>query len=855
MQTWLKKSLIGETALQPAQQQQVITDNNSEVSSLHDDALLSPTCLTIDDAMNALYESSCEQIQDAQDFQAYTPLPEAHDWILDGHVSFPPEQERSRQLLQELKGPSLEEIAVLVGEHNSQDLVNEETEENENEENEATISDDDEEFGEFQTANDAPSPKQQEQLHSAPLFVDTTDQRAKSQEADGACRLEQQQLSREGNNEVSHRLDPDDAKHQEADNEAEEEEETLGDTGIPREIFHTPLHVEHTLHDLEGPIPEEGLLYDTVQDVSSPEGRFTRRQYLLQHGDDTDENDDHTEIKLPEHYFSNPQWDVVLDTLRSMPWQQVPLLSNDTESSSMDVQDYITTRLSQVDAMYSQVVSQLLRQASLQTSTLTKGNAVIHEMSFNLKMSQMYVERSQDSITEARGSKEECTGVVGAEMLLQEFDLRDDYQLLQLLLEKIANALDMEQELNECIHSFGTNASITHEIVLERARQLNETVYEDEDLRRLECLDDLRLRSNQVLKVFRNEIEDALCSYIDKLCHDWSICSDTEYERLFRALFAVHQVRLENGQVQQTDESLSQVVETWSTCILETLCFQADKCFARALLDPTDSLDSEYDKELITLEYELKQDSRDAVKLISLTHNLVTIRFDFEASSNYLPMVYHRLCALLTEVLHAHYVLSQHHVVLQAQQQTDKKVTRLLVEIETAIRSAKVNLWQQCEQVLAKCLDQYHNFAAKKTLFLRDNEDDDDGTVWMEDLEGLHDVLRLTQQFLSLGHEFLDSDQLEAAQVTSLTDFKADCDLREKLCEAFRKHLRAIHVEAMTTLGGSLFNESWRLVPLNVDRIAVSGRTGSDAAPNKRQLVQEVVFRYCMYLNVPLLPL
>ena len=406
---------------------------------------------------------------------------------------------------------------------------------------------------------------------------------------------------------------------------------------------------------------------------------------------------------------------------------------------------------------------------------------------------------------------------------------------LQQLLHKILALLKQECELNKCVQSFGTDGTISHRLVLERAKVLNETVYEDYDLSRLECLDDLRLRANQVLDVFRNEIESTLCSYIDRICHNWSICSDAEYKRLFQAMFAVDNVHLYNGQLEISNESSSHAVETWSNCILDTLLFQADKCFARALLDPTDSFDSDFDQELITLGQELKQDSRDAVKLISLTHNLVTIRFDFEVNCSYLPMVYHRLCALLTEVLHAHYLLSQHHAALMAA--NNENDPNDLKQIEKAIRSSKVDIWKRCEQVLAKCLDQYHHFAAKKTLFSRDGNDD--GMTWAEDLEGLHDVLRLSQQFLSLGHEFLDTDQMESAQVTSLKDFNSKSELREKLCEVFRRHLRSIHIEAMTLLGASLFNESWRLMPLKVGRsmVDLNGRVDGQ---HRRKRMQEV---------------
>lgn len=822
LKVWLKQSLTSirnsEPVFDEEQQQhnhddaaQDFTDQiicipqeqeDDNVSTINEDDDMF-VCHNIDQAMNALHDGFTEKLLDAGDFQAFVPLPQQYDWILDGHVSFAPEQERSLLLMEELKGPNLDDL------FSEKEAVEEDESEDE--------------FGDFQTAEAADADQDEE--NEAPSDTDDNAASTNSQVAVGACRLQASDESMEKQEESN----PGDAAPQQQDKDTND--------NVPREIFNAPLHVERSLLDEDQGTLEPPKLqdYETMDDVASPEGRFTRRLFHLDHDDQ--ENLDETDLNLPQHYFVNSDWDATLDALRSIPWEHVPMLNANDDADILLVENYITQRLSQLDASLSMVTSMLLFRAGKQTRILTKGNSVIHEMHHNLSMAHMYVERSQQSVAQARGSEETCTGVAGACLLLQEFDRRDDSLKLQRLLNKICKLLQEETELNECIESFGRNTTIDHELVMKRARQLNETAYEDDDLQRLECLDDLRLRANQVLDVFRNEIERTLCSYIDRLCYNWSICSDSEYERLFRAMFAVHNVHLENGQLETSDIPLSNVVEIWSKCILETLCFQAEKCFARALLDPTDSTDSDYDEELITLGYELKQDSRDTVKLISLTHNLVTIRFDFEASCNYLPTVYHRLCALLTDVLHAHCILAQHHKALRAHNENGMVNTEHLNEIEIAIRAAKIDIWRRCEQVLAKCLDQYHNFAAKKTLFTRDGNDD--GTTWMEDLEGLHDVLRLTQQFLSLGHEFLDADQMEAAHVTSLTDYSSKSDLREKLCEAFRKHLRAIHVEAMTSLGASLFNESWRLVPLKVDR-TVTEQTSSRSAQDKRQLVQEV---------------
>lgn len=103
-------------------------------------------------------------------------------------------------------------------------------------------------------------------------------------------------------------------------------------------------------------------------------------------------------------------------------------------------------------------------------------------------------------------------------------------------------------------------------------------------------------------------------------------------------------------------------------------------------------------------------------------------------------------------------------------------------------------------------------FASKKVLFPKTDPVED---KWLADLEGLHDVLQLTNQFLSLGNEFLDADQIVEDSITSLSAKSGKSELYMKLCGVFRKHLRSIHVEAMNSMGLMLSKESWEMVPLS----------------------------------------
>ena len=325
------------------------------------------------------------------------------------------------------------------------------------------------------------------------------------------------------------------------------------------------------------------------------------------------------------------------------------------------------------------------------------------------------------------------------------------------------------------------------------------------------------------MDTFAAEVESLLLQLVSSTCVSSKKFSVSNYGYLLKAMVCIR----------QNQDSLHSVPENWTRCIVETLLFETEKCLARALLDPTDEKDSVYDKELLNLEYTLHEGHGDFAKLKTVSHNLVTIRFDFEASHNYFPLVYHRLCLLLTDLLYCHcIVVNCHSNHLDIDREVNEKIYRQLCK-------SKLKLWKRCEQVLGSCLDEYVNFAAKKKLF----GDKVDHSIWMKELEDMHDVLQLTQQICTIGKEFVG---IEAKQkVTCLLDESCDRALRSKLCAAFRKHLRAVHVETMNSTGFMLSKESWQLVPLHPVENGLIGfcSSGTELKAYLAKLVGDAMFR------------
>jgi hypothetical protein len=759
-------------------------------------------CANIDQALFSLHE----------DYE--TPIPafvvsqdDSHrDWIiLDGlFENKDDEHQRSQELLQELtQDPP--ELTAMLRQYGIEEEGGEEVEE-EGEEDGRDISnddnivadgddDDDDEFGDFQ---EAPSLKQVGSINNDD--VDDDDKSTTARQSDDA---------------VTNNIDDDAVNNN--------DETSLHDDDLPMDTIHVPISStttdNSTATSLTSAHPSGRLLVSTsiyhvlpLTDVTSPEGRFTRR-LLLQNDDQDDNNDD-------DDFFNNVTWndnlskvDATLRVLESTPWDHVPLVTT-SHSDLQLLDDFVTRQLSQLDASHVKIQAKLMKDILQRKHLLTTGNRLIRELDRNLEMAKMYAHRTQESLRGARGNNHEndYTGIVGSELLLREFDRRDQYRELGVVLTKCATLVETEQCLQDKIESFAVSDGNYGEI-LSIAASVVKQALQDEHLSRLDCLEDLRHRARSVFDTFRLRIDSVLRSYVSRVCQIPRSYNESEYESLVRAAEEVHRSSIEaNAVIGGADPHVAVGShQRWSQSIHETLCFQADKCFARALLDPTDAEDSEYDKDLIQLGFELRDDNYDTAKLLSLTHNLVTIRFGFETDRHYLPMVYHRMCVLLTDVLHCHDVLMRWH-----------SRTNENDGVATSLAEFKMDLWTRCEEALAKCLDRYLHTAGKIVLF-PDNEEEKEGRLWREDLETQHGILQLTKQFRSLGREFLGPEQSQmSSPVASLSEENSDREIDSKLYDLFRRHLRAVHVAGMNSTGMMLYREDWRLITVP-DNISSSG--------------------------------
>jgi len=773
LQLWVKQSVSNVVSSE-------MKFDSAEQGTSSDDRT---QCRNIDEALSAFHVDEVDFDGDQRSIHKYQ---QEYDWILDGDSEHKAECIKSRELLRQLNYLAIDsglscdmvdkqdlQVPETHGneEENFMRLKAEKHEERRGPDTETSLEDDDSCFGDFQTATTV------NDRYTDTLFEDM---KYKGSFDGGKLKI----------------VPCDDLLHQDSEFSI-----TIVDTVSDNTVDLTQIQQSANSKFLEA------FKSLNLDDLASPEGKFLRRHLSESYTEGSKRRiiDESFQQDIPSSFFEDV--DDSLDVLRSIPWDHMPIWKNMDDVEVIVVEDHITRQLSKLDGFQSQLTKVLLERVSELQPRLEEGNRLVHDMDINLKLAKSYANRSQEAMEAATGQEQDFTGLLGGLSLLRMWDQKDMLSDFAGILLKCAKLLEKEEHIMQQISSFGVDNNDFHQILIDAEMLRSVTSKQAEGgLSELDCLKPLHYRACTILGHFRKRIEIALQDHVAKICDSWENFSSEYYMTLLLATLEVHKHQL--NQLAETeaesDKSIAippNVSEAWSSCILDTLAYESSKCFARALLDPPgETTDSEYDADLINLAFELKRGFGDYAKLKTVTHNLVTLRFDFEADKNYLPSVFERLCTLLTDVLHGHFVIAEWHDEFQFGTAFRKMIYEM-----------KLPLWKCCEQVLLSCLSSYQSFATTKALF----PEKDDSNSWLVDLEGLHDVLQLTNQFLSLGNEFLDIDQLADTSIDSLSTGKESSELHTKLCDIFRKHLRSVHVEAMNSMGMMLSKESWQLVPLH----------------------------------------
>ena len=566
---------------------------------------------------------------------------------------------------------------------------------------------------------------------------------------------------------------------------------------------------------------------------------------------------------FPEQFWRYPDNDPTLQELYRLEWDWLPYWQMDRlmdermpDGSPIDVenvpllQEQITERLSKLDSLYAKVRQKAYRRIQPHSESLERANRLALDLQRNIQLSQMYLNKSQNAIrqayygTEAKGAIHndmdqgkqqndgeivDGLGVLGAVRLLELSDTRDAYDSLNDVVDEISAIYDLENTILMQIQGFDTWQENAAQACLDILRNVEALVanLEVEPANQIRCLDELRKRVPHLIpKTFMSRLHSVLENTAMELClfEPESSLSSKAYSRLLEVMIMVHQ---ESGG--QCDKGgVASFSSAFSTTVQTAFLLQAQKAFGAALLDPVG-----YENEVTAFAQELfasrhNQQYLDAARIPSWTSNLVTIRFDLELqqqqddpNSNQrhpLPAVFHKLCYGLAEILHGMHRLITWRPGTEEEFGNKIHVTKnfaldCVEAISNQLNDRRASIWNACIQALENCLDEWLKHVGKLTLFQRSDQVKDD-TFWFLDLDSLQRITSFTNRFLSF-----ESDFLHGVSKAVINDGSM---VHEKLHTLYKKHLRTVHIEAMNTTGGKLYNETWILRPMAVHSESLS---------------------------------
>lgn len=789
-----------------------------------DDQTSSAVVHTIDEALS----SFCYADDEVPTASSYIPT-KKDDWLLDGDMLVVDDEVETELLLEELHAdPMLELLEQLEKRKVAQQICDEEESLSEEKKEIDDEDEDDDEFGEFQSASkdedetwssaaaaaseEAPEPTQpQEETASkndrssdgtSPISLETDDLQCSGSQTLAKSELPQLAQSiitspRVAAEETSSRTD----------------EQHLD--GIPVDLTcEAPSRDEPTTPLGQGSVLklqrfERGVACEDasvipisirlpVDDLNSLEARFARRcqkeYYKLHQLASTatilSRSTSLSDFDLPGYFFTSTGIDDSIQCLESLPWYYI--LDDDT--FDLDLWDNnITSRLCELDGALLHINQDQLLQVQPHQFSLQTANQVMHEFEQNLRLANMYWDRSNTAVTKASTGEndDDGGGLSGMRQSLLDMNAREDFRELERVLEELARVWTKERELMDRVDCY----CVDTEAFLEEFQSIQQLIAELKDvsstgdLQRLDCLAATRENADRIHGRFVQRLHQLARIETVRFCR--LVTGWTNYGRLIVSL----------GELIPVLHDSTDVASLWAENIVATLCYEVNRSLTVALLESDDLNASSYRQELRKLSREVDAPWGDSPRLRTLTHNLVTIRFNFESSEGHLPRVFDGTLQSVFDVLDVFCQLIEFH---------RRRPLSGPESIGNELSTRSGNIWTACSNVLAQCLEEYLNFSSRRKLF---DENQNDDKLWLSDLEHLNRVFSLAQGFLSIKEDFVDL----CAQSASVeeTDFE-DSNLMGLVADISRRHLRAVHVESMNTVGRCLASESWTLRSFDV---------------------------------------
>jgi hypothetical protein len=460
------------------------------------------------------------------------------------------------------------------------------------------------------------------------------------------------------------------------------------------------------------------------QDPSTPEGNFIRRVQVdrdrdHEHDSDDDENDDENEnivskMDIPSIYFDESR-DAVLEILETIPWEKDDTCTNDNEDmlESMDQDTFLIEKLSSLDELSQSVTNTLMQQAKQKESRILQEMMRVQAVDHDITSALSYSRKAATYLQRARGYDDDQysfggnrAGALGGNYIIEEADRRDRLRQVDDLIKSIQDLVVMEASVFDFVDNFAANLMADGDgitTLLSTCEVLKNRLLREERFLKLSCLNDSRDRVSHIMEYLCQRIEEELMLFLFRRCklnsgaENWNRQLMKEYNTLLNARIVFDGYRLQEAKNNNEEESnndgttINDFATQWSSIVFDALCFEAERCLPKALLDPTptNSSDkegtSDFDSNLLEIRSkidEIQYFRQDAASIRSLTNNLFSIRLEFGEKDPNVVGMFHRLCSALANVLYAHDQLCRWHE--EQIDDTDSRCVTPIPDVETS---------------------------------------------------------------------------------------------------------------------------------------------------------------------------
>lgn len=434
------------------------------------------------------------------------------------------------------------------------------------------------------------------------------------------------------------------------------------------------------------------------QDTTTPEGQFILKCQIDRDKSDValeevdDEKDQYIK-ELTDEYCDSEN--TILEMLQSMPWEDFDEHKNEehdlVSESAMQQNAYLIEKMSTLDELHQTVTATLLQKVKFKEEEIAlemkRAQAVDHDVTSALSYAKQAITYVQRTKGRDEGLGVSRDGVLGGLYILEESNKRDLLLQLQAVMMKIQEVAEMEASVFDFVHNFTTNLlqdANGLDNVLKTCENLKNKLLRDDVYLRLECLDESRERVSQIMNYLCQKVEEELMTFLFQRCngefeYKWDERIHNKYNTLLEARITFDDMKIEETKMTSDDDSSQEEKEDlpddlasqWAYSIHKALCFEAERCLTKALLDPTPLYDcsqedpSNFESNIAEIRENLLKIQcfgQDAASVRALTNNLFSIRLEFDERDPNIVGIFHKLCYSLCEVLNSYQKLLQWHI-------------------------------------------------------------------------------------------------------------------------------------------------------------------------------------------------